>query len=414
MNIAYYSHYFVPEIGAPSARIADMSQQWIKMGHRVQVVTCFPNHPMGKLYPGYSSRLYLCENWKGIDVHRHWTYITPNKGFIKKTLGHVSYLPSALLLSNTHMSVPDVAVGTSPTFFAAMAAAGFAMRHRLPFIMEVRDLWPAIFVELGVLRNPRLIRWLERLEFFLYRRATRIVTVTEAFRRNLIGRGVPQEKVFTIPNGADIDFWKPQEPSKRLRKHLDLENSFVVLYIGAHGISHALGRILESANLLREYPQIRFLFIGEGADKEQLVRQAQQLRLKNVTFLNSVKRDKVLEFYALADVCLVPLKNISLFETFIPSKMFEIMAMARPIIGSLNGEAADILRRSGGAIVVEPEDTRAIADSILYLIGHREQARAMGQRGRAFVTDHYSRRTLAGAYIAVMKETVAEYRGTRE
>src|SRR5215216_1489926 len=185
MNIAYYSHYFMPEIGAPSARIYDLSRQWLALGHTVQVVTCFPNHPLGKLYSGYKSGIYMREEIDGIDVHRHWTYITPNKGFVKKTVGHISYLPSARLLSNRRLVKPDVAIGTSPTFFAAMAARSIAKVRRIPFIMEVRDLWPAIFVELGVLRNPRLIRLLEKWELALYGQATKVVTVTEAFRRNL-------------------------------------------------------------------------------------------------------------------------------------------------------------------------------------------------------------------------------------
>lgn len=411
MNVAYYSHYFAPEIGAPSARIYDLAQQWLSMGHQVQAVTCFPNHPTGKLYPGYASGLYKSENLDGICVHRHWTYITPNKGFVKKTLGHVSYLPAAMLLSNRHLTSPDIAIGSSPTLFAAMAAAGIGMRRKLPFIMEVRDLWPAIFVELGVLRNRRIIRWLEWLEMALYRQATRVVTVTDSFRRNLIERGVPSEKVFTIPNGADVEFWQPSEPSAELRRRLDLEGRFVVLYIGAHGISHALGRILDSARELQGFPQIHFLFVGEGAEKDKLVRRAQQLKLTNITFIDSVVRNEVREFYALADVCLVPLKNIPLFQTFIPSKMFEIMAMARPIVGSVRGEAAEILRRSGGALIVEPENSHAIVQAVLQLYNQKNQAQELGQQGRKFVVAHYSRQALAAAYIDVMKEAIAEYRG---
>src|SRR5438874_359517 len=167
MNIAYYSHYFTPEIGAPSARIYDLARQWLETGNQVQVVTCFPNHPTGRLYPGYQHQWYLHESLDGIEVHRHWTYVTPNKGFVKKTLGHLSYVPAARFISGRHIASPEVVIGTSPTLFAAMAAAGFARRRKIPFIMEVRDLWPAIFVELGIIRNPSLIRCLERWEMGL-------------------------------------------------------------------------------------------------------------------------------------------------------------------------------------------------------------------------------------------------------
>lgn len=410
MKIAYYSHYFTPEIGAPSARVYDLAQQWMVSGNQVQVVTCLPNHPAGQLYAGYTQHLYMRENLDGIDVHRHWTYITPNKGFLKKSIGHVSYLPSALFLSNRRLDAPDITIGTSPTFFAAMAASSMAKRSGVPFIMEVRDLWPAIFVELGVIRNPRLIRWLECWEMALYRRAARIITVTDAFRRNLIERGVPESKVFTITNGADVDFWQPAEPPRELAQSLGLDARFVVLYIGAHGISHALGRVLDSATLLRDAPEIQFVFVGEGAEKERLVRRARQEGLENVRFLEPVSKNEVKKFYALADVCLVPLRDVPLFESFIPSKMFEMMAMARPIVASVSGETADILQQSGAAIVVRPEDSRAIAESILHLYRNRNEARAMGEAGRDFVVRNYSRRSLAAAYLEIMEEAIAEHR----
>jgi len=411
MNIACYSHYFSPEIGAPSARIYDLSKQWLESGHSVEVVTCFPNHPEGRIYPGYRAGIYMTEQMDGIHVHRHWTYITPNKGFIKKTLGHISYLPSALLLSNRHLKTPQVVVGSSPTFFAAMAAAWAGIQYKAPFIMEIRDLWPAIFVELGVLRNQSMIKLLERLEMALYRQATKVVTVTEGFRDNLIRRGIPAKKVHTIPNGADVVFWKPDDAAVELRRQLGLEGRFVVLYIGAHGISHALGRILESAEQLRAHADISFVFVGEGAEKADLVRKADELRLQNVVFHDPMDKVGVKKFYSLSDVCLVPLRDVPLFDTFIPSKMFEIMAMERPIIGCVRGEAAGILNQSGAAIVVEPEDSAAIAEAILHLYQHREEGQEMGKQGRDFVLKHYSRRALASTYLEVMREAVAKYQG---
>jgi glycosyltransferase involved in cell wall biosynthesis len=294
-----------------------------------------------------------------------------------------------------------------------MAAACTSRQRQIPFVLEVRDLWPAIFVELGVVRNRGLIRLLERWEMSIYRRATRIITVTDAFRSNLIERGVPERKVFTITNGADVDFWRPAEPPREMAQSLGLEGRFVVLYIGAHGISHALGRVLDCAKLLRSAPEIRFVFVGEGAEKEQLVRRARQEGLENVQFVEPVSKSDVKRFYALADVCLVPLRDVPLFEAFIPSKMFEMMAMARPIVASVRGEAADILYRSGAANVVQPEDSSAMADSILDLFRNRDRAREMGQRGRDFVVENYSRRSLAAAYMSVIDSAIDEYRKRR-
>jgi glycosyltransferase involved in cell wall biosynthesis len=406
MNIGYYSHYFVPEIGAPSARIHDFATEWIAVGDRVQVVTCLPNHPTGRLYPGYEKRLYQWESIDGIDVHRVWSYITPNKGFVKKTIGHVSFLPSAILARRRMKALPDVFVGTSPTFFAAMAAERAARTSRRPFIMEVRDLWPAIFVELGVLKNRTIIRTLERLELLLYRRASRVVTVTEGFRRDLINRGVPEWKVKTITNGANVDFWQDVGEGGALRSRLGIRDEYVVLYIGAHGISQALASVLRTAARLRDRHDIRFVFVGEGAEKEQLVRFASDENLANVTFIDPVGKEDVRAFYSMADVCLVPLRNIPLFSTFIPSKMFEILAVGRPIIGSVAGEAAEILDRSGGAVIVPPEDDDALATAIVNLQADPQRRASMGERGRAFVVDHYSRRALAARYRDVMVEAI--------
>jgi glycosyltransferase involved in cell wall biosynthesis len=406
VKIAIYTHYFTPEVGAPSMRLHDLARQWIQAGHQVEVVTCFPNHPTGRLYPGYGGGLYARQVIDGIAVHRHWTYITPNRGFVKKSIGHLSYLPGALLFSNRHLGNPDVVVGSSPTFPAAEAAAWTAASRRIPFVMEVRDLWPAVFTDLGVTRNRTLVRSLEWLELRLYRRATRIVTVTESFRQNLIGRGVAGDKVVTIPNGADIDYWTPRKPPPELRRRLGLGDAFVVLYIGTHGISQGLGAVLDAAGRLRERPDLRFLFVGEGAEKAALQERARSSGLGNVVFLDPVGKDEVRDFYALADACLIPLRDIPLFAGFIPSKMFEVMAMGRPVIGSVRGEPAAILERSGGAVVTRPEDGAAIAEAVLSLSSDPVRRRAMGSSGRAFVAENYNRGPLAVAYLQVLEDAI--------
>lgn len=408
MKIAYYSHYFVPEIGAPSARIYDLAQQWLTEGHQIEVVTCFPNHPAGKLYPGYQLKRYQKETLSRISVHRNWTYITPNEGFIKRTLGHISFWPSTRL-NQQQIGPIDIAIGTSPTFFAPLAAINITKRRKIPFVMEVRDLWPALLVELGVLRNRTIIRLLERWELWMYRQATKVVTVTESFRQNLIERGISAEKVHTIPNGADIDFWQPMSAPIELRRKLKLEDCFIVLYIGAHGLSQSLSSILDSAKLLQHHPAIQFLFVGDGAQKEMLVEKATRENISNIRFHDSVGKEQVKEFYALADLCLVPLRDIPLFQTFIPSKMFEIMAMARPIVGSVCGEAAEILKRSGSAAVVAPEDSQAIAATIENLYQNQGQLSLMAQNGHEFVAQHYSRQGLAKTYLKVLGEAIHVY-----
>jgi glycosyltransferase involved in cell wall biosynthesis len=398
MDIAVYSHYFTPEIGAPSARIHDLSREWVRAGHSVHVVTCFPNHPTGHVYPGYHAGRYAHEHLDGIDVHRLWSYVTPNRGIIKRTLGHVSFLASSLTIPATKIGNADVVIGSSPTLFAALAAERAATRRGVPFVMEVRDLWPALFADLGILRNKHLLGILEQLELWLYRRASGIITVTDSFRENLIARGVPAGKILTVPNGADVDFWQASLAKPKLG------DKFTVLYIGAHGISQGLSAVIDAAELLRDLPDVEVVFVGEGADKPALVARVRERGVTNVRFLDPVDKEGVRDWYGAADVCLVPLRDVPLFSTFIPSKMFEILAMGTPIVASMRGEAADILSRSGAAIVVPPEDSAAIANAIRQVRARADRAE-LGGRGPRFIEDHYSRRALATQY-AVFLETL--------
>lgn len=403
MKIVYVSHYFSPEIGAPSARIHEMARAWIKAGHEVEVVTGFPNHPHGEIYPGYQSQAYFQEELDGIKVHRVWTYVTPNRGLIKRTLGHISLWISALLFAAKHIDSPDIVIGTSPTLFSVMAARRLAKRNQVPFVMEVRDLWPGIFVDLGVITNPHVIKMLEIWELWIYRQADRIVTVTEGFKQNISSRGINPDKIHTIPNGADLSKYQPGERSTSLAEELDLVDKFIVLYLGAHGISHGLETMLEAAGELSALDDLVFLFVGDGSKKIELQEKADAERLRNVVFLPPITKDLVPSYYNLADICLVPLRDVELFQTFIPSKMFEIMAMGKPIVASLSGEAASIMRSSGGALMAEPENAGEIINAIKALYRDPQRRLELGQNGRKFVEARYSRESLAEKYISVMQ-----------
>lgn len=402
MRIALLCHYFHPEPSAPSARLLSLARDFKAMGHEVTVVTGFPNHPTGVIPPAYRGLWRADEDLDGIRVLRNWVYATPNEGMIKKTLGHLSFMASSVLLGGPRLGPVDILVVSSPTFFTVLSAWVLSVLKGIPFVFEVRDLWPAVFVDLGVIRNRALIGALEAVEMFLYRRSAAIVTVTESFRRILIRRGVHERKVTTITNGVDLAEFAPG-PDRALRSSLGLEGLFVVLYIGTHGISHALEAVLAAAHLLSERKNILFLFVGEGARKKALMEEARKAGLANVVFLPAQPREKVVEFYRMADVCLVPLRNVPLFDTFIPSKMFEIMGVAKPIVASVRGEAAEILEASDGALVVAPESSADIAAAVGRLESEPELRARMGERGRKFVEKHYQRRELARRYAELLR-----------
>jgi glycosyltransferase involved in cell wall biosynthesis len=404
MRIAYVCQYFLPEVGAPSARISELSREWTGCGHSVTVITGLPNHPTGIVPPDYRGAIFRREQLGAVEVWRNWLFATPNEGTVKKTLSHLSFMVSAALLSTPRLRGHDVIIVSSPAFFAVIAAYVMSRVWRIPYIFEVRDLWPGIFVDLGILKNRALIRILEAIEFFLYRKAARVVVVTDSFAATLAGRGLPAAKIATITNGVDGRTYVPGERENDLRRVHGLCGKFVALYIGAHGISHGLAAVLDAADRLRHRRNVVFLFVGEGAQKAMLVRRAEAMGLTNVRFLPAQPKALMPAWYAAADVALVPLRNVPLFEQFIPSKMFEIMACARPIVGSVRGEARRILERSGAALIVEPEDAEAIAAAIARLEDDPVLAARLGRAGRQFVSANYDRSTLARQYLTVLED----------
>jgi len=406
VNIAYLCQYFVPEPGAPSARLYELSRVWVESGHNVTILTGMPNHPTGEIAAEYRGKCIAEEQLDGIRVLRNWLFATPNEGIFKKTLSHISFMLSVLVFGMPRMGATDVLIVSSPSFFSVFSAYVISRLRRIPYIFEVRDLWPTVFVDLGILTNPLLIRMLEFWELFLYHHAARVVTVTESFRRDLIRRGVPTSNVYTVTNGAAVDKFTPGTKENSVQEELGLAEKFVVSYVGAHGISHGLETILHAAEHVSECKDIKFLMVGEGARKKDLLTLKNELQLDNVIMLPAQASARIAEYYKASDVCIVPLRNVPFFETFIPSKMFEIMACGVPIIGAVRGEARSILERSGAAKLVEPEDVGALVAAICQMQKDPDARESMGLAGREFVLAYYNRSVLAGQYLELLKRVV--------
>lgn len=398
MRILVVTHYFPPEIGAPQARLSELARLWAGAGEEVTVLTGMPNHPTGVVPAAYRGRWRVDEHVEGYRVVRTWLYATPNEGVVKKTLGHLSFMLTSVALGGRRAGAADVVVVSSPTFFAILSAWVLARTRRARFVVEVRDLWPAIFVELGVLRNRLLIRGLEAMELAAYRAADAVVVVTEGFRVNLIDRGVPPPKVHTIPNAVDLDRFQPRTGDhSAVRSRLGgTPGDVLALYVGAHGLSHGLTAVADAAAKLAG-EAVHVAFVGEGAAKRRLAEHVAGLGVANVTMLPGVPRDEVPDLLAAADICLVPLRDVPLFATFIPSKMFEYLAAGKAVVGAVRGEAAGILEQAG-AVVVEPEDPVGLATAIRELAADPARRAEMGRRGRAFVEQHFDRRRLGARY----------------
>jgi glycosyltransferase involved in cell wall biosynthesis len=405
VRIAYVCHYFVPEPAAPAARVHEFARAWVRSGHEVTVITTFPNHPLGRISPAYRGRWWATEHLDGIRVLRNWLYAVPNRGVARRGLDHLSFMITALVFGLPRLGRVDVVVASSPTLFSALSAWLMARIRRVPFVLEVRDLWPEAIVGLGLMRPGPLVRILQGLARFLYRQAALVVVVTEAFADSIAEQGIPRRKLAVIPNGADTRLFSPEADSSCARKALGLDEKFVVAYIGSHGLSHGLGVVLDAAS---RQPDVTYLLVGDGADRERLLAERDRRGLRNVVMQHSVDKPQVPGLYAAADVCVVPLRDVPIFDTFVPSKLFEMLAAGRPIIGAVRGEARDILARSGGALLVEPERGDQLAEAVDRLRADPALRAELAHNGRAFAVEHYDRDTLAAQYLELLGNVVVQ------
>jgi colanic acid biosynthesis glycosyl transferase WcaI len=407
VKILFVSQYFPPEMGAPAARVYELTRSWARAGHDVCVLTGFPNHPTGVVPPEYRGELVRQEEIDGIHVLRVPIYAAANAGFVRRVANYVSYGLSASLVGPWLAKRPDVLIATSPQMLTALAGLWVAGLKRVPFVFEVRDLWPRSIVEVGAMKaGTPAVRLLEGLERFLYRRADRIVAVTDSFVDEIAATGVPRSKISVVTNGVDLELFSPRSADEA-RARLGLGDEFLVSYVGTHGMAHGLDIALDAAKeLSRE--RIRFLFVGEGAEKAALKRRAREERIENVTFWDQRSRSEVADILSASNLCLVLLRDRPVFRTVIPSKIFEIMGSARPILTTVDGESRSIIERANAGIFCKPEAS-PLARTIRTLSSDSARLESMGNAGRRFVESHYSRDALANEYLQILSSVRSSY-----
>jgi colanic acid biosynthesis glycosyl transferase WcaI len=407
VKILYVSQYFPPEMGAPAARVAELSRHWAGMGHEVSVLTGFPNHPTGVVPPEWRSRfrrLFYRETVDGVQVVRTWLWPLPNRKAHERIRNYASFCLSAAI-SGLRLEKPDVVIGSSPQLLVALAGWWLAWWKRVPFVFEVRDLWPESLAAVGAGDEGTFLhRALGAIAGFLYRRAGRIVVVTPAFRDHLIRHWhVPAARISIVENGVETDLFRSSPAAIVIRKQLQLEDRFLICYIGTMGMAHGLETLIAAAQELQTaLPSAMFLLIGEGAEKERIVELARARGLNNIQFLNQQPRELIPGYVSASDLCLVLLKKTELFKTVIPTKLLEYMACERPVVVAVDGEARRVVEEAGAGVFVEPESSRALAKAILELAGDPERRRQMGAGGRQYIVSRLSREQTARDYIAVL------------
>jgi colanic acid biosynthesis glycosyl transferase WcaI len=415
VRILFVSQYFPPEMGAPSARVSELARRWVDAGEEVTVLTAFPHHPVGRKAPGDRWRLTRRETFHGVDVLRAYIWAAPNRGVVRRMLSYLSFLLSALAVGLIRGGRTDIVVATSPQLLAACAGYALARFHRVPFVFEVRDLWPESILAVGAMQENPLVRGLKRMSRHLYEHSDQIVTAGEGYREQIHHLyGVPRERMITLPNGIDPQLFRPAPASTEVRRELGAgDGQFLVVYLGTLGMAHGLDTLLEVAERLRHRHEIAFALVGEGAEKDRLMRLAADRRLTNVRFVGQQPRERMPALYAAADLGLVLLRDRPLFQSVLPSKIFEWLAMARPIVVTVAGEARRIIESSGGGVFVPPESPAALAEEICRLAAGGVDLVAMGEAGRAHVVAHYNRDLQAETYRLLLRRLVAESRGNR-
>lgn len=407
MKILFLTDNFPPERNATASRVYERAVYWVKWGHQVTVITGFPNFPEGEVYPGYQNRWFDEEEMDGIRVLRVKTYITANTGNKKRIFDFLSFMVSAFF-RGLFLRKFNLVISTSPQFFTAVAAWALSKVRRETYIFELGDLWPASIAAVGAMQDSVILRWLEKLELYLYHQAKAIIALTNDFKQNLISRGISQEKIEVIINGVDLNRYQPLPKDQDLMLKYGLQDKLVIGYIGTHGMAHGLENVLDTAELLQQKKETKahFLFVGAGAEKKKLVNMKQSKKLSNVTFIPAQPKETIKHYWGLCDFALIHLKKHDLFRGVIPSKIFEAMGMGLPILFvGPEGEGSQIIVKENAGVIIPPGNPESFAIEIEKIIKGERPCNEWKRKSLA-AAPNYSREKQAKHMIGFIESQI--------
>jgi glycosyltransferase involved in cell wall biosynthesis len=401
MHILLIHQAFTTLNEAGGTRHHEIAAHLIAKGHQVTIITSPISYLTGQKNADFFQIKQIPAN--GLTIFRTYAYPALHKSFIHRVINFISFMVSSFLKSIQVRRV-DLIWGTSPPIFQAVSAWLAARLKRVPFLLEVRDLWPAFAIEAGILRNPLLIRlslWLER---FLYSHADLVVVNSPGYIEHVQDKGA--KHIEMIPNGSDASMFKPQENGSDLRKKYGLENIFLVVYAGAHGISNDLPIILDAAKQLTKNAKIHFILVGDGKEKTALRQKAQGMTLTNLTFFDPVSKNQMADILAAADACIAILKPLELYKTTYPNKVFDYMAAGRPVLLVIDGVIRKVVEEAKCGLFVQPGDADDLVKKTVWLSQHKAEAKEMGRLGQNYLVEHFNRSALADKFISVFQELI--------
>lgn len=404
MKILFLTQYCPPEVGAPQNRIFEFAKQLKKFGHEITILTAMPNYPKGEIFEEYRGKKLVKEEIDGIKIVRTSIYATKEKSFTKRLKNYLSFTFSSVFTGLKHIEEQDVVITESPPLFLGWSGYVIAKRKKAKFVFNVSDLWPESAVKLGVLNNKLLIKASTWLEEFSYRKAAAVTGQTKGIVDNIVSRGFDKNKVHLITNGVDTEFFKKENRDEKLREEWGIKDKFAVCYAGIHGLAQGLEVIIDAAELLKEEKDIQFVFIGDGPEKSKLMDMVKEKELNNVSFQPVQLKPNMPRIIASMDATVVPLKKLDLFKGALPSKMFEALSSELPIVLAVEGEAEKLINDARAGITVEPENAKEIADAVLKLYKNKDLKEELGQNGRKYVIENYSRESITRKLEKILKE----------
>ncbi len=394
MKILFLTDNFYPETNAPAKRTLEHCREWYNIGHKVTIITGAPNFPKGKVYRGYKNKIYQTENVEGIIVKRVWTFIAENKGFFLRIVDYFTYMISSFICG-IFTKKNDVIIATSPQFFTLISGYLISLLRKTPLVLEIRDLWPESIVAVGVIKEDSIIiKFLKKIAKFLYKKSDLIICVTNSFKNELIELGIEESKIKVVENGFDLN--KTLIPSRNINEVQTIynlkKNNFIISFIGTVGMAHGLNIILDSSTILKD---VIFLVIGEGAQKKSLIEKAKIKKIKNVKFIDNMSWQEIVNINQVIDLHLVHLKKNKEFEKVIPSKIFESMALKKPVLMGVEGEARKILNKAKCSLNIIPEDSNSLVSAVNKIKNNKLKMIEMGNNGYEFLINHFSRKKLS-------------------
>ena len=407
IHILSITQNYPPEVAAGGIRFYNLNNQWKDKVDKLSIITAFPNHPYGILFPGFSLKWYKKKQIDNIDIINSWIYLAPNKGKLRRIINYISFMISSIINSR-HCKNPDVVIATSPQFLVALSGYVISKIKRKPFVLDIRDLWPDSIIAVEALKNNFMLKIMFKLEQFLYKKANAIIAVSPAFKELIVKKSnINPEKIHIITNGIDESFKNYQKNTGKSILPANIKNKFIVSYIGTIGMAHKLENLVDTAKILsKRSNDIHFLIVGDGANKDNLENYINKLELKNVTLMSSVERNKVKDILDSVDVAVVHLKKNSVFRTVIPSKLFEYMLMEKPILHVADGYSCKLIEESKAGLVVQQENPEDLADKILYLKDNKDIRDKMGKNGYNYVINNYQIKNLAKKYLDVLSNLI--------